>query len=148
MSAVAIQQPAAEQDVASHVIPAGVPHFKSFEHITDPRVRRAKEYEQTLEIALALGNCPPEYAGRLKKEIEWARAEQTRDQNVDREAIYRAVQFPLTRSEIAEDTGLPASTVWKRLQELLDSGRVRETKRPVQGNNKFVLIYSKNPILP
>ncbi|HEV2862865.1 MAG TPA: winged helix-turn-helix domain-containing protein [Pyrinomonadaceae bacterium] len=142
----ALRKPAANQHQDGHTVPAGIPKLKSFEHIADPRVRRAKEYEQAL--VWALDQCPPEYAGRLKKEIKWARAEQTRDQDVDREAIYQAVQFPLTRSEIAEDTGLPASTVWKRLQELLDSGRVRETKRPVQGNNKFVLIYSKNPILP
>lgn len=143
----ALRKPAADQHQDGHTVPAGIPHFKSFEHIADPRIRRAKDYEQVL--LYALDKVPSEYAGRLKKELEWARAEQTRDQDGDREAVYKAVKLaPLTRSEIAEDTGLPASTVWKRLQELLDSGRVRETKRPVQGNNKFVLIYSQNPCLP
>lgn len=143
----ALRQPRPEQLQNGHAVPAGTPHFKSFDHIADARVRRAKEYEQVL--IFALDNVPAEYAGRLQKELEWARAEQSRDQDVDREAVYKAVKLaPLTRSEIAEDTGLPASTVWKRLQELVDSGRVRETKRPGQDNNKFVLVYSQNPILP
>lgn len=139
----AVLKPRTAEECA--VIPSA-PHYKSFSTITDPRVRRAKEYEQAL--LFALDKCPAEFAERLKKEIEWARAEQSRDTDGDRTAIYQAVKFPLTRAEIAEDTGLPPSTVWKRLQELLDSGRVVESKRPVQGNNKFVLVYYRNPVLP
>lgn len=133
-------------ETAEKSVPAGVPHFKDFEDIADPRVRRAKDYEQALSFAL--DKCPPEFAGRLKKEIEWARAEQTRDQGSDGETVYRAVKFPLTRAEIAEDTQLSSSTIWKRLQELVKVGRVLEEKRPVQGNNMFVLIYRQNPVLP
>ena len=127
-------------------VPASVPHFKDFADIADPRVRRAKEYEQVLQFAL--DKCPAEHAGRLKKELEWARTEQTRDQDADREAVFAAVKFPLTRAEIAEDLDLSASTIWKRLQELVKAGRVLEEKRPLQGNNRFVLIYRQNPVRP
>lgn len=125
---------------ASHV-PASVPHFKSFDHISDPRVRRAKEYEQYL---LFSREQFPEFATRINGEIKWARTEQERSKPSDRELIHSALQGSggLLCNEVAEDTGLPYSTVYKHLREMLDEGLVSATSRPGLSANKPMLVWS------
>ena len=114
-------------------VPASTPHFTSFEHIADPRVRRAKEYEQVLMFAI--DRAPAELAARLASELEWARGQQERDNTSDRDRVLKSIRVEkLSRTEIAEDTGLPVATVYKHLQELMTAGLVHTQKLPARGS--------------
>lgn len=119
-------------------VPASVPHFKSFEHIKDPRVRRAKDYEQHLQFALERF---PEFAARIEREIAYAQGEQERSRVSDRDRVFLAIQTEeLSKCEIVEDTDLPASTVYQHLRELVRVGLVYEKRLPGRGV-KFMIVY-------
>ncbi len=131
-------------EVAASHVPDDVPHYKSFDHITDPRVRRAKEYEVFLQHALSRFRDDAELVPRIMAEIEWAHAQGRRSKSSDRDLVFNAIEREvLTRREIAEDTGLPAATVYAHLKELVVLDLVQQTRRPVIGNNKFILVYSQ-----
>lgn len=122
-------------------IPASVPNFKSFAHITDARVRRAKEYEQYLMFGL---DRFPELEDRINQELEWARNQSKRTTPSDRDRIFASLELcDLTRAEIAEDTDIPPATVYKHLRELVKHRLVSESRRPGIGNNMFVNVYSQ-----
>lgn len=113
-------------------VPASTPHFKSFNDIADPRVRRAKEYEQVLMFAI--DRAPAELADRLAPELKWAREQQERDNPSDRDRVLKSIRVEkLSRAEIAEDTGLPVATVYKHLQELMSGGLVQARQLPARG---------------
>jgi len=123
------------------LVPASIPHFKTFEHITDPRVRRAKDYEQYLQFSLERF---PEFAERIGREIAFARGEQERSRVSDRDRIFLAIEVEeLNKTEIAEDLDLPASTVYKHLRELLDVGVIYAKQLPGRGN-KPMLVYGRS----
>lgn len=127
----------------SNPIPDSVPHFSSFDHVADPRRRRALEYEQEL-LALLDRFDGTEIADRLKRDLAWAREQTKRDQQSDRDRVFNALRAfdSLTCREISEDLDMPYQTVWKLLRELLDCGLVgaREQKR-IGGGKPTLLFY-------
>lgn len=130
-------------------VPADIPHFKSFAHIKDPRVRRAKEYETVLQFALA--RCPPEFTARLEKEITWARSEQERSKPSDRDRIFMALaSVELGRQEIADDLEIPVSTVYKHLQELIAYGLVFTRQLPARSDTggRPLVVYGQTHTAP
>lgn len=125
---------------AASLVPQSVPTFKSFAHITDPRVRRAKEYEQYLLFAL---DHFPEFSPRIQIELQFARSEQKRSKANDADVVLKSLEFEeLTASEVSEDTRLPYSTVYKILRELLDQGIIKAKSRPGLSANKPIILYS------
>lgn len=146
-----IQSPTPQdlQPAEPHRVPADVPQFKSFAHIKDPRVRRAKEYETVLQFALA--NCPPEFTARMEKEIAWARSEQERSKPSDRDRIFLSItSVELGRQEIADDLDLPVSTVYKHLQELISYGLVYTRNLPARGDTggRPLVVYGQTHTAP
>jgi DNA-binding transcriptional ArsR family regulator len=130
---------------ANTSVPESVPHFKCFEHIPDARVRRAKDYEQYLQISLERF---PEFAERIGREIAFARGEQERSHVSDRDRIFLAIEVEeLNKTEIAGDLDLPASTVYKHLRELLDRGVIYARHLPGRGN-KPMLVYGRANLKP
>lgn len=126
-------------------VPESVPHFKSFDHIADERIRRAMDYEQYLQFSLERF---PEFAERIQREIAFAQSEQHRDHVSDRDRVFLAIEVEeLNKTEIAGDTGLPGSTVYKHLRELIDVGLVYQKKLPGRGN-KFMLVYGHSNAKP
>lgn len=125
----------AHKETVASDVPASVPHFKTFDHIADPRVRRAKEYEQYLQFLL---DRFPEFGSRIKTEIEWARAEADRSKASDRERICALLEKwdSMFCEEIAEDLALPYPTVYKLLRALLDEGLVTATTREGRSGNR------------
>lgn len=122
-------------------VPESVPHYRTFNHITDPRVRRAKDYEQYLQFSLEKF---PEFAARIGREIAFAQSEQQRDRTSDRDRVFLALEVEeLNKTEIAGDIGLPASTVYKHLRELLDLGIIYAKELPGRGN-KPMLVYGRS----
>ncbi|MGB8510235.1 MAG: helix-turn-helix domain-containing protein [Pyrinomonadaceae bacterium] len=125
-------------------VPASVPSFKSFDHITDPRIRRAKDYEQFLQCAL---ERIPEMRDRIMVEIGWARGEQERSQPSDRERISRVLEQwqatdGLLCQDIADDLEMPYATVYKHLRQMLENGSVAAYTRPGRHGNKTMVLYS------
>ncbi len=139
-AAAAALSVAGQQDETQ--VPDSVPHFKSFDHITDLRVRRAKDYEQYLQFALEKF---PDYRNRIEREIVFAQEEQQRSKVPDRDRVFLAVgDCELNKEEICEDTQLPASTIYKHLRALVALGLVTERRLPGRGN-KFMIVYGHMP---
>jgi hypothetical protein len=108
------------------------PHFKSFDHVTDPRARRAKEVEQFL---LFVAEAVPEIERELRPLIADAheRGKDGRRALSVRDRILRAMAGdlpPATLEEFVEDLGLPYSTVRENLLKMAGAGMVRVTTRP------------------
>lgn len=123
------------------LVPDTVPEFESFAHIADPRTRRAKCYEQFLLFMLARF---PEYETRIAPELEFARAEQSRNGASDADRILKALEEneTLLCDELADDLDLPRSTVYKTLRKMLDGGIVAAHTRRGTSGNKPMIIYS------
>jgi DNA-binding transcriptional ArsR family regulator len=130
------------ESAAPSQVPASVPHFKSFAEIADPRVRRAKEYEQYL---LFSRERFPEFGARIDRELDWARSEQERSAPSDRERVHSVLEQNrggLLCEEVAEDSGLPYSTAYKHLRAMLDKGIVAATSRPGISANKPMIVWT------
>jgi hypothetical protein len=126
-------------------IPESVPHFTSFAHITDPRVRRAKEYEQFLLFNLERF---PDYRARIEQEIEWTRKLSSgRGPASDQDRILQSLEawHESTCQEVAEDTGLPYSTVYKLLRRMLDKGVVMARSQSGLGNKPCLVYAAQSP---
>jgi hypothetical protein len=140
------QKPAAEpaadrlnQSLAD--IPASCPSYKSFEHIRDPKARRAKEYEQHL---LILRDMFPQYSAGLNEQIAYARSQSARDKVSDRDRIILHLEKneQLTCREMADDLSIPYATCYKILRGYLGTGTVAAHERKGIAGNKPYLIYS------
>ena len=125
---------------ASHQIPESVPSYTSFAHITDPRIRRAKEYEQFLLFNLERF---PDYRIRIEQEIRWARSLSGRGAASDADRILKSLEAwnESTCQEVADDTGLPYGTVYKILRRMLGNGIVMAREQKGLGN-KPCLVYA------
>lgn len=122
-------------------VPARVPKLKSFRHIRNPKVRRAKEYEQYL---LFLRDLFPEYTMGLDEQIAYARSQQERNSTSDRDRVYESLRGwgeGSTCGEVAEDLKIPYATAYKILREFLDTGLVIATERAGISGNKPYLVY-------
>lgn len=136
------------QSASPSQIPESVPRYTSFDHITDPRIRRAKEYEQFLCFAQ---DKFPEMAARIQSEIEWAREQSKRDAPSDRDRVFCSIESEeLCKSEIAEDLGMPESTVYKHLKNLVKLGLVTETRLPTRSDRggNGMIVYGQFRSLP
>jgi DNA-binding transcriptional ArsR family regulator len=129
---------------APPVIPLEVPHYKSFDHIEDARMRRAKEYEQYLLFALTKF---PEYADRIHIEIKFAQTESMRSTESDQDRILSAFNGwdELLCQEIADDLKLNYRTVHKHLKRMLETGLVQARQRTGVSGNKPMIVYSIPP---
>jgi hypothetical protein len=120
-------------------IPVSTPSYKSFEHIRNPKQRRAKEYEQHL---LILRDMYPEYGVKLDEQIAYAKSQQERNRVSDRERIHRQLEdCPLSCREVAEDLEMPYPTVYKILQSLAEDGLVIIRQRAGRFGQKPVCYY-------
>ena len=130
----------AETEVSQTGVPESVPHFKSFDHITDPRERRAKDYEQYLNFAL---DRFPEFGERIRREIAFAQAEAGRSKTSDSERIIKLLeeQGDLLREEIADDLELPKATVYKLCKQMTEQGVIKCRTRPGVTSNRPMLVY-------
>ncbi|HEV7376312.1 MAG TPA: hypothetical protein VGN95_16475, partial [Pyrinomonadaceae bacterium] len=136
----------AKQDTASRLnecpreIPSNTPHYNSFGHIRDPKLRRAKEYEQHL---LILKDMFPQYSAGIDEQIAYAKSQQDRNRVSDRDRVLKQLEdCPLTCSEVAEDLNMPAATAYKILKEHAESGLVIITQRPRRDSKKPLCVYS------
>lgn|GEM_PF-4424396 len=136
------QPPASEQACSQCAIASGVPSFKSFSHIRDPKARRAKEYEQQL---LLLRDLFPEYSTGIDSQIEFARSQAGRTPVSDRDRVTAALEaWPggVTCGEVSEDLKIPYKTAYKILREFLESGFVAATERRGLAGNKPYLVFT------
>ena len=116
--------PALSEQLAARAL-----HFKSFDHVKDARVRRAKEVEQHL---LILAEVVPEIARDLAPIIkeQHRRGEALAVSTAD--LILEAMERPLpptTMEEFVEDLSLPYGTIYENLMKLVVSGLVVMTER-------------------
>jgi len=131
---------APEPQVASREIPASCPSFKSFAHIRNPKVRRAKEYEQHL---LLMRDMFPEYAAGIDEQLTYARSQQERGSVSDRDRVLAQLETcALSCIEVADDLSMPYATAYKILQEFAAAGLVVIRERPGRSGNKPVCYYS------
>lgn len=122
-------------------IPDSIPRYTSFKHIRNPKVRRAKEYEQHL---LFLQAAFPEYSTGLEDDLAYARSQQERGRVSDRDRVFNSIErSPLSCREISEDLELPYQTTYKILQEFAVRGVVVITTRPGIAGNKPTAFYQR-----
>jgi predicted transcriptional regulator len=108
----------------SEQLAARAPHYKSFDHITDPVARRAKEIEQHL---LFLAEVAPEIARDLQPLINNAHRRGDAGRVSARDLILEAMTKTLppgTLEEFVEDLELPYGTVRENLMKLAEAGLV------------------------
>jgi sugar-specific transcriptional regulator TrmB len=136
----------AKQDTASNVnecpreIPASTPHYNSFGHIRDPKLRRAKEYEQHL---LILKDMFPQYGAGIDEQIAYAKSQQDRNHVSDRDRVIKQLEScPLTCAEVAEDLNMPHATAYKILRAFAECGLVIIAHRPRRDGKKPLCVYS------
>lgn len=114
----------------SEQLAARAPHFKSFEHVKDARVRRAKEVEQHL---ILLAELVPEIARDLspiiKEQHRRGAALAVSTADLILEAMSRPLA-PATMEEFVEDLSLPYGTVYDNLMRLAGDGLVVITTKP------------------
>src|ERR1700755_1258220 len=121
-------------------IPQSVPTFRAFRHVRNPKVRRAKDYEQQL---LILRDLFPEYTSGIEEQIAYARSQQERNHISDRDRVLHVLEMgEATCGEVAEDLKIPYATAYKILREFLDSGMVVATERAGIAGNKPYLVFS------
>lgn len=122
-------------------IPASTPSYTSFEHIRDPKARRAKEYEQHL---LILRDRFPQYSAGIDEQIAYARLQSARDSVSDRDRIILHLEKneQLTCREMSDDLSIPYATCYKILRGYLEMGTVAAHERKGIAGNKPYLIYS------
>ncbi|MGB7925570.1 MAG: helix-turn-helix domain-containing protein [Pyrinomonadaceae bacterium] len=132
----------ANQSLAT--IPASTPTYKSFEHVRDPKARRAKDYEQHL---LILRDMFPQFIAGIDEQIAYARSQSGRDQVSDRDRIIRHLEKngQLTCREMSEDLNIPYATCYKILRSYLELGTVAAHERKGIAGNKPYLVYSITP---
>ncbi|MCA1615034.1 MAG: hypothetical protein LC795_15560 [Acidobacteria bacterium] len=114
----------------SEQLAARAPHYKCFDHVADPRARRAKEIEQHL---LFLAEVAPEIARDLRPIINDAHRRGEAGKTSTRDLILEAMSKPLapgTLEEFVEDLGLPYGTIRENLLKLADTGLVVIRTRP------------------
>jgi hypothetical protein len=123
----------------SEQLAARAPHFKSFDHVADPKARRAKEVEQCLMFVAEL---IPEHARDLRPIINAARARGEHTSST-RDLILEAMSKPLpptTMEEFVDDLQLPYTTIYENLMKLASSPVplviVTERKRDVEPEGK------------
>lgn len=114
-------------------IAARAPHFVSFDHITDARVRRAKEIEQHLLFTIDF--CP-ELKKALSEIITRTHAQAATKKRSVQDRIYLAMKedsdlAPSTLQEFVEDLDLPRTTVYENLMKMAEAGLVIVTERKV-----------------
>lgn len=124
----------------SEQLAARAPHFKSFEHIKDARVRRAKEVEQFL---IFVAEMLPECARDLQPIINDASRRAAHGIVSTADLILEAMSKPLpptTMEEFIEDLGLPYTTIYDNLMRLaslpIPQVIVTERKREVEPAGK------------
>jgi hypothetical protein len=121
-------------------IPASTPSFKSFAHIRNPKVRRAKEYEQHL---LFMRDSFPEYSAGIEKQIAYARSQAERGRASDHDQVLKQMEScALSCREISDDLSIPYATVYKILQEYAAAGVVIIRQHAGRAGNKPVCYYS------
>jgi hypothetical protein len=132
------------EDIQAHatLVPESVPHFKSFEHVTDQKLRRALDYEQYLQWAKGRF---PDFGHRLDIEIAWCKSEQGRSKESDRDLILACFDSwdDLLCEEIADDLGFTYQTTYKILKGMLEVGLLKAHERPGVRGNKPMLVYSR-----
>lgn len=114
----------------SEQLAARAPHFKSFDHVKDARVHRAKEVEQFLIFVQEL---IPEISRDLQPIINDAHRRGEAGRVSTRDLIMEAMLKPLaptTMEEFLEDLGLPYTTIYDNLMRLASDGLVIVTERP------------------
>jgi hypothetical protein len=112
----------------SEQLAARAPHFKSFDHVKDPRARRAKEIEQFL---LFVAEAIPEIERDLQPIINDAHARGGATST--RDLILFALEKPLppgTIEDFVEDLGLPYGTVRENLMKMAESGLLIMRTKP------------------
>lgn len=126
-------------------IPASTPRYSSFRNIRNPKVRRAKEYEQHLRF---LQDAFPEYATGLEDDLAYAISQQERGRVSDRDRIFKHIgDTPLSCREVCEDLSIPYATTYKILNEFADKGLMIITEREGRGgktHNKPTLYYQRS----
>jgi hypothetical protein len=132
-----VERPAAASlNTCSCVIPASTPHYTSFAHIRDPKVRRAKDYEQHL---LFMRDSFPEYKTSIDEQIAYARSQQDRNRVSDRDRVLKQLEpCELSCSEVADDLMMPYATCYKILMEYANNGICAIIQRPGRAGNKPV----------
>lgn len=122
-------------------IPASTPSYKSFNHIRDPKARRAKEYEQHL---LILRDMFPEYTEGIDTQLAYAHAQQKRTPASDREriSVHLKKHEMLTCREISEDLEMPYATCYKILREGAERGTFAAFERKGIAGNKPYLVWT------
>ncbi|HEY0171158.1 MAG TPA: hypothetical protein VGB98_09045 [Pyrinomonadaceae bacterium] len=114
----------------SEQLAARAPHFTSFDHVTDPKARRAKEVEQCL---IFLAEIAPEIGRDLQPIINDAHARGEAGHVSVRDLILEAMSKSLppgTLAEFTEDLELPKNTIRENLMKLAESGLVHIGMRP------------------
>lgn len=114
----------------SEQLAARAPHFSSFDHVKDPRARRAKEVEQFL---IFVAEMCPEVAESLRPTINEQHARGEAGRVSTRDLILEAMTRPLapaTMEEFVDDLELPYGTLYENLMKLADVGLVAITTRP------------------
>jgi DNA-binding transcriptional ArsR family regulator len=136
-----VKQPTASiLKACSCVIPESTPRYTSFNHIRDPKVRRAKDYEQHL---LFMRDSFPEYTAGIDEQIAYARSQQERNRVSDRDRVLKQLEpCELSCSEVADDLMMPYATTYKILKALAECGLVAIRQRPGRAGNKPVCYYS------
>lgn len=136
----AAQASAANLNPCSCAIPLSTPSYKSFNHIRNPKVRRAKEYEQHL---LFMRDSFPEYSSGIDEQIAYARSQQERDSVSDRDRVLQVLERgEATCREVSEDLETPYATCYKILKEYLNIGLVAAREHKGLAGNKPYLVYS------
>jgi hypothetical protein len=137
----ATEQPRDAYQTGLQGVPASIPEFKSFNHVRDPKVRRAKEYEQHL---LILRDVFPQFSAGLDEQIAYARSQQDRSRVSDRDRVILHLEkskAALRCDELSEDLNMPYATTYKILRSYLESGLVAAFERKGIAGNKPYLVY-------
>jgi hypothetical protein len=124
------RKPPARTPTLSEQLASRAPHFKSFDHITDARARRAKEIEQHL---IFLAEIAPEIARDLQPIINDAHARGEAGKVSTRDLIMEAMVKPLapaTLEEFIADLQLPYGTIYENLMKLAGAGLIVITTKP------------------
>lgn len=122
------------------VIPESTPHFSSFAHIRNPKVRRAKDYEQHL---MFMREMFPEYSAGIDAQIAYAKSQQERNGQSDRDRVLKQLEMiELSCQEVADDLKMPYATTYKILMEYAESGIVIVRQRAGRAGNKPVNYFS------
>ncbi len=135
---------ASPADTALKTCPCGIPEntptYNSFAHIRNPKVRRAKEYEQHL---LFMRDMFPEYNQGIDEQIAYAKSQQERSHSSDRDRVLQILERgEVTCRELAEDLSMPYATAYKILKEYLEAGICSAREHKGLSGNKPYLVYS------